>query len=218
MKKITLAPTLFASALLLASCGTTGSTLLGGMQQAGQSVTTSSNSMVGDLVGGLLSDLISSKVPLSQSAIQGTWHYQRPDCVFESENFLAQAGGMVAANKIENQLGEQLAKFGIKPGACSFTFNTDNTYTGTIGGHTINGTYRLDTANKKMTMTYLAGLGTMTPHVAVSGNKMSLLFESDKLLSMVKGVSALSSSTTLKGVSTLLSNYQGLYVGLEMTK
>ena len=42
--------------------------------------------------------------------------------------------------------------------------------------------------------------------------------DSDKLLTLVKTLSAFSSNSTLKTASELLSNYDGLYVGLQMSK
>ena len=64
----------------------------------------------------------------------------------------------------------------------------------------------------------MGGLGTMSPHIVKSGNNLSLLFESDKLLSLVKTVSALSNNSTIKTASTLLGNYEGLYIGLKLKK
>lgn len=218
MKKISLFSAILAGSMLFTGCGSIGNSLVGG--NGGQLVSggeTGGGANTGAL-GSLLSGLLGGGSTLSQQSIQGTWTYQQPDCVFESQNLLAQAGGALASNKIEGQLADQLSKIGIKPGACSFTFNADNTYSAVIGGRTINGNYTLDTANKKMTMTYLAGLGTMTPHVSFSAGRLSLLFESDKLLSMVKGVSKIGNSTAMKGLSSLLGQYEGMYIGLQLSK
>ena len=67
-------------------------------------------------------------------------------------------------------------------------------------------------------MTYLGGLATMTPRVAMTNGKLSLLLESDKLLTLVKGVSALSKSTSASAVSSILSNYKGMYIGMKLSK
>lgn len=132
--------------------------------------------------------------------------------------FLAKAGGAIAANKIESELNTQLAKVGIKEGACSFTFNKDNTYTATIGGRTLQGYYTLDTKNKKIKMTYLAGLASMTPRITKQGNKVNLLIESSKLLMLMKGASVLAKGTSLSGISSILNNYEGMYIGLQLKK
>lgn len=111
-----------------------------------------------------------------------------------------------------------LSKVGIKSGSCSFTFNKDNTYSAVVGGKKISGSYTLNASEKTIKMTYLNGLGSMTPKVTKSGSTLSLLFESDKLLTLVNTVSSLSSSSSAKTLSTLLSNYDGMYVGMELQK
>lgn len=226
MKKVTLSLSLVAAALCMSSCGTTGSSVLGNVGSAilngsanGNASSSSSSSTATSALGNLLGTLLGSSSSISQSDLIGTWNYQGADCVFESENLLAKAGGAVAASKIEGQLNTQLAKVGIKQGACSYTFNKDNTYTATIGGRTLSGNYTLDSKNKTVKLTYLAGLGSMTAHVAKSGNTLSLLVDSDKLLNVVKGASVLAKgSSTLSAVSSLLSKYDGMYVGMKMKK
>ncbi len=67
-------------------------------------------------------------------------------------------------------------------------------------------------------MTYLWGLAAMTPHVAMNNGKLSLLIESSKMLTLIKGVSALSKSTTASTISTVLSQYNGMYIGMQLSK
>ncbi len=220
---------MLAGALTFTSCGTTGGTIaqniggalisnaLGG-DTSSSSTSSSTTSATTSVLGSLLSNLLGSSSTLSQSDIVGTWNYSGADCVFESENLLAKAGGAVAANKIESELNTQLSKVGIKSGSCSFTFNKDNTYTANLGGRTIQGNYTLDTTNKTIKMTYLAGLGNITPHITKSGSKISLLMESSKMLTLMKGISALSKSSSASTISSLLGNYSGMYVGLELSK
>jgi len=170
------------------------------------------------VLGSLLSNILGSSTTLSQDALIGTWNYQSPDCVFESENLLMKAGGEVAATKVESQLSSALSKAGIKSGSCSFTFNKDNTYSAVIGGKTISGNYTLDAKNKTIKMTYLAGLGSMTPHVSLSGKTLSLLYESDKLLKLISTASSLTGSSTLKTLSSIAGSYDGMYIGMQLKK
>lgn len=228
MKKIQASLAALCGTLLLTSCGTTsgssilssvGSTLLSNAVSGSSSTsTTDTSSTTTSVLGSLLSSFLGSSSTISQSDIVGTWNYTGANCVFESENLLAKAGGAVASSKIESQLNTQLSKVGIKQGSCSFTFNKDNTYTATIGGRTLSGTYTLDSSAKTIKMTYLAGVGSMTPHVSKSGNTLSLLIESDKLLTLLKGASALTGSSSLSTVSSLLGNYDGMYVGMKLQK
>ena len=222
MKKIVFPVFLLGASLTLASCGTTGSSsVLGALANSsanGNSSTGKAESGSGSLLGGLLSGLLSGSTELSKDNLVGTWKYTKPDCVFESENLLMKAGGAVAANKIEGELSEQLAKVGIKSGSCTFKFNSDGTYVATLGSRTINGNYTLDTKNKTLKLTYLAGIGSVTPRIAKTGNNVSLLFESDKLLKLVSAVSALSNSNAATALGKLASSYDGMYIGIQMSK
>lgn len=228
MTKYSFLSAIAACGFLLTSCGSSsnvlqnvGQALAGGMNQNGK--TAVENNQQGSfetesLLGNLLGNLLGSGTTLTEKSLLGTWNYTSSGCVFESENLLAQAGGAVASKKLEEQLNTHLAKIGVKQGACSFTFNEDKTYTATIGGRTITGNYTLDVKNKTLKMTYLAGLGSMTPQVVMKNGKLSLLFESDKLLGIVKKVAAIGNSTTLKAMSALLSNYEGMYIGIQLEK
>lgn len=236
MKRSILPVLLLAAATTFTACGTTGSSsttgsvlgsvlsgvasnAIGGSSSSSSSSSTSSTaSAASSIVGGLLSSILGSSSTLTQDDLVGTWTYSSPECAFESENLLAKAGGAVAASKIESELSTQLSKVGIKQGSCSFTFNSDNTYTATVGGKKINGTYTLDSKNKTVKMTYLAGLGSMTPKISKSGNSISLLYESDKLLTLLSTVSKLSGTTTGSTLSSLLGNYDGMYVGMKLKK
>lgn len=228
MKKIILPALLLTAMTTFSACGTTGnsnvlgSLLTGATGNSSASATTGTGSTgtdaVGGIVGKLLGNLLGSSSALTQDGLIGTWQYTSPECVFESENFLAKAGGEVASAKIESELASALSKVGIKQGACSFTFNNDNTYSAVIAGKTITGNYTLNTTDNTITMTYLKGLGTMTPKITKSGNSVSLLFESDKLLKLISTVSSLSGSTSAKTLSSLLSNYDGLYIGMQLQK
>lgn len=226
MKKVTLSLALLAGIVLYSSCGTgngtiapgVGSSILNNVTNGGSSNATNTATSSVNALGNILGTILGSSSTISQSSIQGTWNYSGADCVFESENLLAKAGGAVAANKVENELNTQLAKFGIKQGACSFTFNSDNTYSAKLGTRTIQGQYTIDKTNKKIKMTYLGGLATMTPRIAITNGNLSLLFESDKLLTLIKGVSALSKNSSLNTVSSILSNYSGMYIGMKMSK
>lgn len=223
MKKLSVSLALVAGAMMLTSCGTTGGSIAQGVGSAilngnNTSSSTSTAASTASALGGLLSNILGSSTKLSESSIVGTWNYTGADCVFESENLLAKAGGAVAANKIESEINSSLSKVGIKQGSCSFTFNSDKTYTANLGGRTISGTYSLDATNKKIKMTYLAGLASMTPRVSMQSGKLCLLMESSKLLTLMKGVSALSKSNTASAISSILGNYNGMYVGMQLSK
>jgi hypothetical protein len=212
-----LATMMFSSCTQLGGNGSTGSMLgsvLGALTQGQQEQ--GNTNVTGEALQSLLGTLLNSATTLKQSDLVGTWYFSGSDCVFESENLLMQAGGELAAGKIEAQLDTYLAKVGIKQGACSYAFASDGTYTATLGAYQLAGEYTLDVKNKTITMTYLNGLATTTAHVVKSGNSLSLLFEADKLLAMIKKVPLLSKSSAVSSLSKLLDSYDGLLVGMQM--
>lgn len=229
MKKIKTTMAALATIVLLSGCGTTGASLLGAMATgatgttapATTPTTTTTSAETGglaSLLGDVLGTVLSASTKLTEKDLHGTWSYQSADCVFETENLLMKAGGEVAAAQVETKLNETFAKVGIKPGTCTFTFNSDNTYSATISGYTIAGEYVLDAENKKVTMSYLSGLAVMNPNIVKSGNTLSLLFEADMLLAIAQRLAAMSNNASLQSLADLASAYDGLMIGLELSK
>ena len=222
MKKIKTTMAALAATMLLSGCGTAGTSLLNAMATGTVGTTTTTTTSQSDgltsLITSVLGTVLDTSTTLTEKDLVGTWNYQSADCVFETENLLMKAGGEVASTQIEAKLNESLAKVGVMPGTCNFVFNSDNTYTATFSGFPINGEYVLDAENKKITMTYLSGLATMTPSVVKSGNTLSLLYDADNLLVIAQKLAAMSGKTSLQTLAELASSYDGLMIGLELQK
>lgn len=230
MKKgIIVAMSMVTMCLSLASCGmgnkgSMASTNLGGNavtgSNAGSNLTggllgsTLTGSTGSGVLGNVLSSLLGNKI--SESSLVGTWTYSAPKVVFESESVLAKLGGAVASNKVESTLSKYLKKMGMTAGKSQLTLNSDKTCTFTNNGKTINGTYAYDTSNSKLTITGALGVSNITCTATVSGNELHLLFDADKLLSIMTGLGSSISSTS--SISSLLSNYNGMKVGWTMSK
>lgn len=204
------------STLLLSSCGTTSLGTQGTGLLSGANAGTTGGAA--SALGSVLTNLLGGSSAVTASDLQGMWTYRKADCVFETQNLLLKAGGEMAAAKIESQLESQLGKVGITPGACSFTFNSDGTYVATIGQYNLTGNYTLNTKSNTLTMTYLAGIGRISPKVVKTGASISLLFEGDKLLSMVQKVGKLTSNSTVNSLSSLINSYDGMLVGMQLSK
>lgn len=192
----------------------------------GSSSSSESSSTVTNAVTNVLGSLLGSSVTLSDDLINGTWGYDGTSCVLESDNALANIGGTVAAGKIEEKLDTYLAKIGVKPGSCSFTFSDGQNCTFKIGSREINGTYTLDAENKKIQFSFYNYI-SMTSYVAYETTSLSLVFDADKLLSLVKKVATTGSSSALASTSTsatigtissLLENYTGMMLGMKLSK
>ena len=226
MKKLSFSVCLAAMSLLMTGCFTSGngalSSLVGGVQ--GGTASNIASSVAGAVANtGTLENILSSflgKAALNESTLYGTWNYRGVDVAFDSDNLLAQAGGAVAAGQLESRLDSQLQKIGLKPGYCSFTFNSDHTFQATISGKTINGTYAYDASSRKITLTAALGLFNQTATVGTSATGISLLFDADKLLSLVSAGSSLlgGGNSMLSSLSSLVGNYKGMKVGLGLSK
>ncbi|MCM1107825.1 MAG: DUF4923 family protein [Clostridium sp.] len=219
MKKTIVSVMVISAMLMCGSCGVpSSSSSAAASSSASQNTTAAAGSQAGGILGSLLMGLIGENTQISQANLVGTWNYQAPKCMFETENFLMKAGGQIAATQVENKLAETFAKVGVKPGACSYTFDAEGNYTMTIGGRNINGTYTLDPSTNTIKMSALLGLANTTATVQLVGNNLCLLYDADKLLALVSGVGTLSGNSTVKSVTSLLNSYDGMKVGFSLVK
>lgn len=158
-----------------------------------------------DLLNGIsnVAEQITGKSTTVES-IAGTWTYDSPQMKLESDNVLA-------------KLGTVYKKVGLDK--ISITFNADSTYTSTINGRETAGTYSLDTKNKTLTMKTRLGLSLKT-HVNVSGDHMTLLFESEKLMDGLKTVTNMAAqvNSTASTINSLIKSYDGISLGFKLKK
>lgn len=176
------------------------------------------------VLGGVVNKVEETVSKVNESvSIVGTWKYTAPDCKFESDDLLSKAGGEVAAKKVEEQMSNYLSKLGFNENTV-YVFNADSTYTSTVAGRTVNGTYSYNKDTKEVTLKTKIGL-KMTAQISTSvlnGGKMSLLFKADKLMSLAQAVTGAvagkSSNATVSTLNTVLSQYDGLLLGFEMQK
>ena len=215
MNKSFITAVALASSLLLAtSCDVLNST------QSPAANTLSALNTGGNMLTNLVGNLLNGGT-VSERDLVGTWTYNGVSCVFESQNFLAQAGGVAASSALEAKIDEQLKRYGISKGVTRFTFNADKTFTATLNGRNMSGTYSLDPSAKTLRLQFVGGLLNLQPQVARNGNGIALLFESDKLLGLLGTASSFlgkMGNSNLTMVSSLLGNYQGMRIGLKLSK
>lgn len=193
------------------------------------------NSEAESTVSNVLGSLIGNSMTLSEKMLEGTWNYTGTACVLESDAALANIGGTVATAKIEKKLDGYLARVGVIENACSFTFIGKDSCVVTMAGRELGGRYALDAKEKTIQFTFYGRLNFNT-HVAYNVSSMNIVFNADKLLSLVKTVTSKVSSTTgslgedsangnlgtasatLGTISSLLNNYDGMMLGVKMKK
>lgn len=176
----------------------------------------SSSSAGSSIINGILNNVIGSGTFSKQDLCAHTWKYSKPGCAFTSENLLAKAGGEIAANKVEEELGEYYSKFGFSGSNTYFTFKTDGTFAAKIDGKSWQGNYTFDEKTHAIQMKGL--LLSMSGYATKTTNGISLLFDQTKLLNLIKTMGALKGSSTLSAIGTIANNYDGMRVGFEMTK
>lgn len=183
--------------------------LLGGLLDKLSNKETSGG--IGDAISALL-----GKDEVKQNTLVGTWTYEGPAIVFESENIANKLGGKLLSSKGEDMLATQLEKVGMKPGVVSITFNADSTYTCQLGSKTTRGTYEVKDATlslKKLNFT------TLKTNAKVSGSELQLAVEADKILTLVSSLSNLSGSNSmLSTVTNFMKGYDGMQVGVKFKK
>lgn len=174
----------------------------------------------GNILDNLLGSVLGSQ-PITERDLVGTWQYTGVNTVFESQNFLAQAGGIAAAGVLETKLDENLKRFGFQPGSTTFQFKSDRTFSANIGGVPMAGTYTIDPTTKMLRLSVLGGVMNFSPQVVRTTSGISILFDSDKLLSLLGTASKFLGSVAdsrFSYVNSLLGNYKGLKLGLKLKK
>ena len=177
--------------------------------------TTMQAQSLGDILGGIGKAIVGDKATTAES-LKGTWKYVGPACEFESDNFLAKAGGTAAAARIEKKISPILGKY--VPGIV-YTFDGEGNYTTKIKKYTIHGTYTFD--SKKKTITFKPTYGKeYTAYVTIQGKEMQLVFKADKLMDILQGISnsAAAQNTTAATINSLLKNYKGMRLGFKLKK
>lgn len=168
------------------------------------------------ILTGVAKAVVGDKATTSSSII-GTWKYVGPQCQFESENLLAKAGGEVAAKEVEEKMQTVYDRIGMS--GCEYTFNEDGTYSYTLKKRTMSGTYTFDDKEKTITMKGKLGVKTVA-HVTVTGNDMSLVFNADKLMSVLKTIIGTVSkvNSTAATINSVAGSYDGLMLGFDLKK
>lgn len=214
MKRNIFVTAVLSASLLLSGCGlgTTGTT--GALPSANSTQTSDLASAGSNVLGTLMSTLLGNTT--TKNSVIGTWTYSKPKIAFESQNILAQIGSSVASSKIESTLEKQLSKLGFQAGKTSITFNSDGSCALVRNGKSFPGTYTYDTSSRIMTITGAFGVATIKPTVSVMVNELYMMFDADKLMNVMNTLASATSYTST--LSSLLGNYNGLKLGLTMTK
>lgn len=192
----------------------------------------SAQSLLGGLLGGKASNTISNivnglagTVYSAPVSLNGTYTYNGVAVGLGSSEggVLSNIGGSAVASGIESKIDAQLAKVGIKPGAMTWTFNSeDNTFALGVMGISIPGTYKVGDGENTVTLTfgkkfqYLSMTGTLKS--TSSGAEM--LFQANKALAFLKKVASVvgQASSEVAAVTKLAEGYDNFKLGVKLAK
>ncbi len=187
---------------------------LSGLGSGSNSAGSDSNSGLGGLLSGLTSVFTGEKQANAENII-GTWEYSEPAIVLKSDDILGSTAAKLAAGKLEEKMQNYLAKVGIKQGTVSITFNEDKTFVEMLGSKKIMGTW--DFKDEKLQLT-IAKVKTFEVTTQMEGNKLLVVTNADKLLSLLKTLGGKSTNSTVKTVTTLLNQVDGAEAGVTLVK
>lgn len=168
-----------------------------------------------DLAGNLLGNLLGTD-KLTESNLVGTWTYEEPCAVLESKDVLGQLGSSLITNKLVKSQKKALEKVGFKAGKVVLVLNQDKSGTIIVGKRQMNLTWGISGSN--LTLTFLTQ--TMQINANMKGGNLQLAMNADKLLTLAGSATAMAGklNSSLGIVSTILSKYDGLYVGLKFVR
>ena len=184
---------------------------------ASSAVSSSSSNGTVSTVSNIITSLLGTST-VSQSSLVGTWTYQEPCIVAESQDVISKVAASAAVSKVQNQLSSTLQKAGVKAGNMKITFESDGSAKVKIGSRTVAATYKVNGSD--LTLTFTKVKKTIKMNCKLASGKLQLSMKADKLLTLINTVSATaaSASTSLATINSLLKSVDGLYIGLQFTK
>lgn len=155
-------------------------------------------------------------------SLPGNWAYEGSAIALGGGNALSNVAGTAATGTIEGKIDEYLAKVGIVKGALSFSFAEDLTFTCTVKGIPVSGTWRMIDDGKRLQLQFGKNMKflSMTGDLKGTLNGCEMLFDGKKFLSFVKTIlSYVNKQGGVSGtVASLADNYSDMQIGFELSK
>lgn len=220
MKKIILSA--LAASVAASASAFNPKDLLGNLGKLnGDSTTTTGDSQSTGGVLGSLGSLIGNVVANNKFSVDdlvGTWSYSSPAVSFQSENALMKIGGAGAATAVENQLAPYYQRLGFTN--TSLTVDADHNFTLKMGLLVLKGTVEKDEEDNGLVFNFNAfgkiSLGKVKANATKAGKTLNLTFDATRLIQMLTRISSKLNIKTLSTLSTILNNYDGIYIGYKL--
>ena len=200
-------------ALMLVASAASAQNILGGIL----------NSVTGGNVGETVGNVLTSVLGGGQVDLAGTWTYGGVGAAVKSDNILSNVAGNAAISTIESKADNILAKAGVTPGAATFTFNQDGTFSFKAGKlPAISGTYTQNgnavTMKFGRQLTFLQLDGT----VSAATNGCKILFNGEKFMTftqrLIEYARKITTSAGVATVGNILSTAKSVDAGFKLTR
>ena len=178
--------------------------------------------------GSTLTGIVNSLAGVVYSApisLNGTYSYNGVAVsVTSSEGGVLQnLAGSAVTSGIEGKIDEKLAKWGIKPGMMTITFNNeDNSFVWNIGKISLPGTYKVGDAVKTVTLTFGKTMQffSMTGTLESGLTEAKMLFTANKTAGFLKKVvnQLGQSSSEVATIAKLADGYDNYKIGFKLAK
>lgn len=202
----------FLAAAFSATAGAQG--LLGGLLGGSGN----GSSTLGNIIEGLAGTVYSAPVTLNGNYI---YNGVAISATSSEGGVLTNIAGTAVTAGMESKCDEYLAKVGIKPGAMSVTFNSeDNTFVWKVGSLSLPGTYKVGDGERTVTLTFGKTLQyfcmTGTLESASGGAKM--LFNANKAVTFLKKVASKmgENGSSLSSLVKMADGYDNFKMGFKL--
>ena len=174
---------------------------------------------VGDVVNAVTTAV---GVATNTVSLPGTWAYKGAAVDLVSDNTLTNLAGTAVSSGVEAKINKAFEKVGLKEGAVTFVFNDGMSFTCTILGKTLNGTWKQDTEENKLTLQFGKTMKyfSMTGYTKVTASGLDILFDANRFLSFLKSVMSVvgNTSSTLSAILGISDSYDGMRLGFKLAK
>ena len=199
-----------ATALFAASAG--AQNVLGGIL----------NAIGGGNVGETITNVLSGVTGATTNLV-GTWNYGGVAAAVRSDNILSTVAGNAAVSTIESKADEILGKAGVVPGAATFTFNQDGTFSLKAGKlPAITGTYTQDGNNVTFSFGKSLQFLKLNGTVSTASGGCKILFNGERFMTFAQRViefaKKISTSAGLATVGNILSTAKSVDAGFKLTR
>ncbi len=221
MKKIV---TLFVAGMMLVSFNSQAQNLGGllGNVVGAAAGSAGGNSKAGNILN-TISNVVYAYTGNTQAvSLPGNWNYTGSAIALGSDNQISNIAGAAARGTVETKVDEYLSKVGLTAGALKFTFNEDLTFTCTVKGIPINGTWRTLEDGSKIQLQFSKTLKklTMTGTLKPTATGCEMLFEGKKFLNFVKTILtyAAKQNAAASSIASLAGNYSDMKIGFKLDR